>query len=384
MASSEKGAVQPFRLAIDDDVLADLRQRLDRARWQESETVDDWSQGARLKNVRALCDHWRTVYDWRRCEEQLNGWGQFKTELDGLAIHFLHIRSPEPDALPMLMTHGWPGSVIEFNKVIGPLVDPVAHGGDRNDAFSLVIPSLPGYGFSDKPARVGWGVEKIARNWALLMQRLGYQRYVAQGGDWGAAVTNQIGLDRPEGCIALHLNIPIVYPTAQQMLEMTPDETAAIRDRTQLEATGTGYIGIQSTRPQTLGYGLVDSPVGQAAWIYEKFHYWTDHGGAVEDILTLDEMLDNIMLYWLPATGGSSARLYWESIATSFRTRRMELPVGVSVSPKELFRASRRWVEEAYSDLFYWNELDKGGHFAAFEQPQSFIEEVRRCFRQVR
>ncbi|MFQ3894821.1 epoxide hydrolase family protein [Sphingobium sp. R-7] len=376
--------IRPFVLSVDEDVLADLRSRLERTRWQEAETVTDWSQGARLSTVKSLCDYWREGYDWRRCEAQLNSWGQYKTELDGLAIHFLHIRSAEPDALPMLMTHGWPGSIIEFNKVIGPLVDPAAHGGDPRDAFHLVIPSLPGYGFSDKPSSSGWGVERIARNWPKLMQRLGYDRYVAQGGDWGAAVTNQIGVDRPDGCIAIHLNIPIVFPTPEQMRDMTPSEAAAIKDRECLEATGTGYIGIQSTRPQTLGYGLTDSPAGQAAWIYEKLHFWTDHDGAVESLLTMDEMLDNIMLYWLPGAGGSSARLYWESIATSFQTRRMDLPVGVSIFPKELFRSSRRWVEEAYSNLFYWNELDRGGHFAAFEQPLLFVEELRRCFRHVR
>ncbi|MGN7931751.1 epoxide hydrolase family protein [Sphingopyxis sp. 22461] len=380
----DHAAVRPFRLSVSEDELADLRERLARTRWQEREPVDDWSQGARLEKLRSLCEYWRTVYDWRRCEEQLNAWGQFKTDLDGLDIHFLHIRSPHANALPMLMTHGWPGSVIEFNKVIGPLTNPVAYGGNPEDAFHLVLPSLPGYGFSGKPSCVGWGVERIARNWAVLMARLGYDRYVAQGGDWGAAVTNQMGVDRAEGCAAIHLNIPIVYPTPEQMAAMTQAEEAAVKDWADIEATGTGYLRIQSTRPQTLGYGLTDSPVGQAAWIYEKLQFWTDHDGAVEDLLGMDEMLDNIMLYWLPATGGSSARLYWESIANAFQTRSVEMPVGVSIFPKELSRPSRRWAENAYSALFYWNELDKGGHFAAFEQPELFVDEMRRCFRVVR
>ena len=384
VSKNDDDAVRPFMLSVSEDELAELRNRLDRTRWQEREPVDDWSQGARLDKVRALCEHWRTAYDWRRCEEQLNSWGQFKTQLDGLDIHFLHIRSPHANALPMLMTHGWPGSVIEFNKVIGPLTDPAAYGGDPKDAFHLVLPSLPGYGFSEKPSRTGWGVERIARNWAVLMRRLGYDHYVAHGGDWGAAVTNQLGVDRPEGCAAIHLNIPIVYPTPEQMADMTSAEEAAVKDWSEIEATGTGYLRIQSTRPQTLGYGLTDSPVGQAAWIYEKLHFWTDHDGAVENLLTMDEMLDNIMLYWLPATGGSSARLYWESISKAFQTRSVEIPVGVSIFPKELSRPSRRWAEKAYSALFYWNELDKGGHFAAFEQPRLFVDEMRRCFRLIR
>lgn len=377
-------AIRPFILSVSEGELLDLRSRLAHTRWQERETVDDWSQGARLESVRALCEYWRTDYDWRRCEDQLNLWGQFKTRLDGLDIHFLHIRSPHADALPMLMTHGWPGSVIEFNKIIGPLTDPVSYGGDAKDAFHLVLPSLPGYGFSEKPSHTGWGVEKIARNWSVLMRRLGYDRYVAQGGDWGAAVTNQIGVDRPEGCAAIHLNIPIVYPTAEQIADMSPAEEAAVRDWRALEETGTGYLRIQATRPQTIGYGLADSPSAQAAWIYEKMHFWTDHDGTVEDLLTMDEMLDNIMLYWLTATGGSSARLYWESMANAFQTRSVDIPVGISIFPKELSRPSRRWSEKAYTSLFYWNELDKGGHFAAFEQPALFIDEMRRCFRLIR
>lgn len=374
-------SIRPFILSVPEAELADLQARLDHTRWPEAETVGDWSQGSRLEAVRALCDYWRRDYDWRRCEAQLNDWGQFKTTLDGLDIHFLHIRSPEPDALPMIMTHGWPGSVIEFNKVIGPLVDPAAHGGDRGDAFHLVLPSLPGYGFSDKPREAGWGVETIARNWAVLMQRLGYGSYVAQGGDWGAAVTNQIGFDRPEGCRAIHLNIAISQPSPDHLTDLTAAEVEALKDHTELEASGTGYLRIQATRPQSLAYGLVDSPAAQAAWIYDKFHFWTDHDNVVEDVLTRDEMLDNIMLYWLPGTGGSSARLYWESIATSFQPRRITLPTGVSMFPKELYRASKRWAELNYRDLFYWNEVAKGGHFAAFEQPGIFVDELRRCFR---
>ena len=376
--------IAPFTLNIGEDALDDLRRRLDGARWPERETVDDWTQGSPLAKVRALCDHWRNGYDWRRCEARLNGLGQFKTTLDGLGIHFLHVRSPHANAMPLILTHGWPGSVLEFMKVIEPLTNPTAHGGSASDAFHVVAPSLPGYGFSDKPTGTGWGVPRIAAAWITLMERLGYTRWVAQGGDWGAGVTTAIGVMRPPACAAIHVNMPLVFPDAEDLkLGPTPAEQASLAAMAYYQDKDSGYSKQQATRPQTLGYGLTDSPVGQAAWIYEKMWAWTDNQGAPEDALTPDEMLDNIMLYWLPATGASSARLYWESFA-SFASTKLELPVGVSIYPTEIFRPSRRWAERRMSNIIHWNELPKGGHFAAWEQPATYVDEIRTCFRQVR
>ncbi|HUO12658.1 MAG TPA: epoxide hydrolase [Caulobacteraceae bacterium] len=378
-------AVQPFTLNIDQAQIDDLHRRLDQTRWPEAETVADWTQGAPLTKVRALCDHWRHRYDWRRCEARLNRLGQFKTELDGLDIHFLHVRSRHENALPLILTHGWPGSVIEFMKVIGPLTDPTAYGGSAEDAFHVVAPSLPGYAFSDKPKTQGWGVPRIAAAWAQLMTRLGYDRWVAQGGDWGSAVTTTIGIMRPPGCAAIHVNMPLIYPDADDLKEtLTALEQGALAALQYYQDKDSGYSKQQATRPQTLGYGLVDSPAGQAGWIYEKMWAWTDNQGAPEDVLSLDEMLDNIMLYWLPGTGASSARLYWESFGSFGASVRLELPVGVSIFPKEIFRASRRWAEKRMSNIIHWNELDKGGHFAAWEQPELYLKEVRDCFRKVR
>lgn len=376
-------AITPFTLSIPDDVLDDLARRLDAVRWPEPETVTDWSQGAPLHKVQALCDHWRNGYDWRRCESRLNDLGQYRTQIDGLGIHFLHVRSPHADAMPLLITHGWPGSVIEFMKVIGPLTDPVAHGGDAADAFHVIAPSLPGFGFSDKPTSTGWKVDRIAVAWIVLMERLGYQRWVAQGGDWGSAVTTAIGVAQPTGCAAIHLNMPVVYPSADDLADLSTEEQASLAAGEHFRNNETGYSMQQRTRPQTLGYGLVDSPVGQAAWIYEKMFAWTDNQGQPEDVLTLDEMLDNIMLYWLPAAAASSARLYWESFG-SFRNTTLNLPVGASIFPKEIFRPARRWAERHVSNIIHWNELDRGGHFAAWEQPDLYVTEIRDCFRTVR
>jgi pimeloyl-ACP methyl ester carboxylesterase len=377
-------AIAPFTLAIPQTELEDLYRRLDSARWPERETVDDWTQGAPLEKVRALCDHWRRRYDWRRCEGQLNAIGQFKTEIDGLGIHFLHVPSPHPEAIPLLLTHGWPGSVIEFVKTIGPLTNPTAHGGTAADAFHVVVPSLPGYGFSDRPSATGWDVARIARAWGTLMARLGYARWVAQGGDWGSAVTTAIGAMKVEGCAAIHVNMCVVPGSVQQMFpDLTPAEQAAQASMKHYVDWDSGYSKQQSTRPQTLGYGLGDSPIGQAAWIYEKMWAWTDNRGAPEDALSPDDMLDNIMLYWLPGTAASSARLYWESFR-QFGSVKIELPMGASVFPKDIMRASRRWMEQIASDLVYYNELDRGGHFAAWEQPALFVDEVRKCFRLVR
>jgi pimeloyl-ACP methyl ester carboxylesterase len=375
--------IETFELNVPEGVLVDLRARLQRTRWPEAETVADWSQGAPLAKVKALCAYWADEYDWRRCEARLNGFGQFETEIDGTKIHFLHVKSPNPDALPMILTHGWPGSVVEFLKVIGPLTDPAAHGGDPADAFHVVVPSLPGYGFSGKPVAAGYGVERIAETWIKLMRRLGYTRYVAQGGDWGAAVTTAIGIARPPECAAIHLNMPLVFPEAADFSELTEQEAASVASMQFYQEYDSGYAKQQGTRPQTLGYGLTDSPAGQAAWIYEKFYAWTDNSGEPESALSRDEMLDNIMLYWLPGNAVSSARLYWESIK-GFTTRRLDLPVGVSLFPKEIFRPSRRWAERSIKNIIHWNEVGKGGHFAAFEQPEIFVDEVRTCFRKIR
>jgi pimeloyl-ACP methyl ester carboxylesterase len=376
-------AITPFTLAIPQGELDDLKRRLAATRFPERETVDDWSQGAPLSHVRALVDHWRDGYDWRRCEAMLNGFGQYKTEIDGLGIHFLHIRSPHAGALPLVLSHGWPGSVIEFHKVIGPLTDPVAHGGKAEDAFDLVIPSLPGFGFSDKPGRTGWGVLRIAKAWALLMQRLGYQRYVAQGGDWGAAITTGMGVIRPAALAAIHVNLPLVMPEGPYE-NLTEGEAAMLAQMQYYDQWDSGYSKQQMTRPQTVGYGLADSPAGQAAWIYEKFWAWTDCQGDPLNALGRDEMLDNIMLYWLPNTAASSARLYWESFAGGFGATKLNLPVGCSIYPKEIYRAPRSWAERCISNLIHWNELDRGGHFAAFEQPELFVRELRDCFRKIR
>jgi len=371
--------IEPFRIDTPQSALDDLAARLANTRWPSRETVGDWSQGAPLASVRALCDHWRDHYDWRRCEAALNAIPQFRTTIDGLGIHFLHARSPSADALPLILTHGWPGSVIEFLAVIGPLTDPAAHGAPDAQAFHVVAPSLPGYGFSDQPADSGWGVERIAGAWIELMRRLGYQRFVAQGGDWGAAVTTAIAMAAPPECAAIHLNMPLVFPEPADFADLTAAEQATVASMHFYQDRDSGYAKLQGTRPQTIGYALADSPVAQAAWIYEKFHAWTDHDGTPESALGRDAMLDIITLYWLTNSGASSGRLYWES-ADAFKAQRLDLPVGISIYPKEIFRPSRRWAERSYPKLIHWNELAKGGHFAAFEQPELFVAEVRECF----
>lgn len=376
-------SIQPFHLSIPESELVDLRRRLEQTRWPEAETVDDWSQGVPLAQAKALVEYWRTSYDWRCCEAMLNGFGQFTTEIDGVAIHFLHIRSPHDNAMPMILSHGWPGSVIEFHKVIGPLSNPTAHGGKPEDAFHLVIPSLPGFGFSGKPPKTGWGVEKIARVWAELMERLGYSRYVAQGGDWGSLVTTRLGEQRPNGLAAIHVNLPVVLPK-DVGTELSAGEAAMLGALQQYERWDSGYSTQQSTRPQTLGYGLADSPAGQAAWIHEKFWKWMDCDGDPLSVLSADEILDNVMLYWLSNSAASSARLYWESYHGGFFAVPLELPVGCSIFAKEIYRAPRSWAERCMANLIHWNELPKGGHFAAFEQPGLFVDELRNCFRLVR
>jgi epoxide hydrolase len=373
--------IRPYRIEVPNAVLDDLKGRLARTRWPEAEPVDDWSQGIPLAYTRDLAAYWADGYDWRSREAALNRFDHYLTEIDGLDIHFIHQRSPHDDALPLLITHGWPGSVVEFHKVIEPLVNPPS--GRPEDAFHVICPSLPGYGFSGKPTHAGWGVEKIAQAWDTLMVRLGYDRYGAQGGDWGAAVTTQIGRNRGH-CVGIHLNMPIARPAAGSGGgDFTEDEQRALAAFAEHQKWGTGYSKQQSTRPQTLGYGLVDSPVGQLAWIVEKFWAWADCDGHPENVLSRDELLDNVMLYWVTSSGASSARLYWESFNRFVTDGRVDLPTGVASFPKEILRTPRRWCEAAFN-ITHWSTMPRGGHFAAFEQPELFVDDVRAFFATVR
>ena len=382
--------VRPFRVDVPEASLVDLRRRLQHARWPEAETIEGWGQGVPLAYLKALCEYWADGYDWRRVEARLNAWPQFVTNIDGIDIHFLHIRSRHQDALPLVITHGWPGSILEFLNVIGPLTDPTAHGGAAADAFHVVLPSLPGYGFSGKPQQTGWNVQRIASAWAQLMARLDHDRYGAQGGDWGTSITTCLGQQDADHVVGIHLNPPLVAPDPNTFGDLTATEQASL---TALKLTGeweTGYSSEHSTKPQTIGYSLVDSPSGLCAWIVEKFWSWTDNDGDLSNILSRDEVLDNISLYWLTATGGSSARLYWESfkqISTWFNEGTedtISVPTGCSIFPKDIPRPSRRWAARRFTDIRYWNELDRGGHFAALEQPEVFVNEIRSFFRLVR
>jgi pimeloyl-ACP methyl ester carboxylesterase len=379
-------ALTPFRYRAPASALEDLKRRLVQTRWPEPETVADWSQGVPINRMKALVEYWRTRYDWRRCEARLNGFAQYRTAIDGLQIHFLHVRSRHGNALPIIITHGWPGSVIEFFKVIEPLTDPTAHSGRAEDAFHVIAPSLPGFAFSDKPAERGWNAARIARAWSELMRRLGYTRYVAQGGDWGSIVTTTLAQHRPAGLAGIHLNMPFVFPDQIPTAGLSEAEQRAVDAFRRFQTDGFGYFLQQSTRPQTVGYALADSPVGQAAWIYEKFHAWTDNNGDPELALTRDEMLDIITLYWLTDTAASSARIYFEHAGIVGRNNSgvVDLPVGCSIFPREIVPAPRSWAERLFPRLIHWNELDRGGHFAAFEQPALFTKELRDCFRSLR
>jgi pimeloyl-ACP methyl ester carboxylesterase len=375
-------AVTPFEVRVTDAEIADLRERLARTRWPEKEAVDGWDQGLPLAYAQELCAHWADGYDFGFAD-RINAFPQVRTEVDGLGIHALHVRSPQADALPLVLTHGWPGSVVEFLQVIGPLSDPAAHGGDPADAFHLIVPSLPGYGWSDKPTEAGWGVPRIARAWDVLVHALGYDRYGAQGGDWGASVTTTMAEQQPDGLVGVHVNMAIAAPDRSMLGDITPTEQKALDDLGVHRATGTGYSTQQATRPQTLGYGLTDSPAGQCAWIAEKLWAWTDCDGHPENALTKQQMLDDISVYWFTATAASSARLYWESFNSS-HVSEVAIPSGISIYPHEIFRPSRRWAEQRFTDLRWFEELDEGGHFAAWEQPGSFVEQVRGFFRLVR
>ena len=399
--STDKNAIRPFRVRIPQEALDDLRRRIAATRWPEQETVTDSSQGVQLAKIQALARYWMTDYDWRKCEARLNALPQFITEIDGLDIHFIHVGSKHENAMPLIVTHGWPGSIIEQLKIIDPLTNPTAYGGRAEDAFDVVIPSMPGYGFSGKPASPGWGPERMGRAWAELMKRLGYTRYVAQGGDWGAFVVDQMGLQAPAGLLAIHTNMPATVPAdvdkALLSGALPPSGLSAEERRAYEQLVRTfkqvDYARLMASRPQTL-YGIADSPVGLAAWLLD--HNDADgqpaatvaaalnRTSSATGELTRDEILDNITLYWLTNTGVSASRLYWEYKGGFFNTKGVSIPVAVSVFPGEQYEAPRSWTERAYPKLIYYNKVDKGGHFAAWEQPQLFAAELRAAFKSLR
>ncbi|WP_037065848.1 epoxide hydrolase family protein [Pseudonocardia acaciae] len=371
--------IRDFRAEITDAQVADLRDRLARTRWPEPATVDDWSQGIPLSYTRELCEYWATEYDMRRLAARLNAFPQFHATIGDLGIHFLHVRSPHERARPVVMTHGWPGSVVEFLDVIGPLTDPEAHGASAADAFHLVIPALPGFGFSDKPSHPGTGIERIAGAWHELMVHLGYPRYYAQGGDWGSAVTTAMAAGAFEGLLGVHLNVARASPEALSRLgEPTEREREMLARARRFFAEENGYAAEQATRPQTIGYSLADSPAGQLAWIVEKFYAWADCDGHPENAVSRDNLLDNVMMYWLTNSAASSARMYWEN--ARYLTTQPELvriPAAYTQFPEEIFAVSERWLRTQFSDLRYYHAAERGGHFAAFEQPEIFAREVR-------
>jgi microsomal epoxide hydrolase len=381
-------APTPFRIDVPQDVLDDLADRLSRTRWPGPSPDHGWAYGAELSAVQNLCEHWRTSFDWRAAEARLNAWPQFLTEIDGEQIHFIHARSPERTALPLLLTHGWPGSVSEFLDVIGPLTDPAAHGGDPADAFHVVCPSLPGYGFSGPTRQAGWHIARVAEALATLMAELGYSRYGAQGGDWGAIATMHLGRIDAAHLAGIHLNMAVAGPPDPQnpMEGVAGDELEGLGAMGDFTANETGYQQIQGTKPQSLGYGLTDSPAGLAAWLLEKFRTWTDCGGDVETALSTEQMLTDITIYWVTNTISSSMRLYYETMKSgAFGPigERVDVPTGVAVFPKELYRPPRAWVEHAFN-VTRWTRFERGGHFAAMEQPAALVEDVRAFFRDLR
>jgi pimeloyl-ACP methyl ester carboxylesterase len=390
--------IRPFQIEIPEEQLDELRRRVAVTRWPTTELVPDRSQGVQLATLQALARYWTNEYDWRRCEARLNALPQFTTEIDGVDIHFIHVKSPHQNALPLIMTHGWPGSVIELLETVGPLSDPTAHGGRAEDAFDLVLPSVPGYGFSAEPTEIGWDAGRTALAWAELMSRLGYKRYVAQGGDLGAIVTDAMARQAPEGLVGIHTNLLVTglaRADAPPAAEPSEQERAALDALATFKATGFGYFLEQSTRPQTIGYALADSPVALAAWIldHDTDSYYKISRAFVADEptgnLTRDRIVDNITLYWLTGTGASAARWYWEfgrALAASVGQAPPEvsLPVGFTAFPGEIFRAPRSWVEQSYPNLIYFNEVGKGGHFAAWEEPELFTAELRAAYRSLR
>lgn len=396
--SNEDTSIRPFQVHVPDTVLNDLRQRIQATRWPDKETVGDSSQGVQLAKIKDLVDYWGSGYDWRKVESKLNALPMYVTTIDGIDIQFIHVKSKNPKALPLLITHGWPGSILEIVDAIGPLTNPTAFGGKASDAFDVIIPSMPGYGFSGRPQATGWNPEHIGHAWDVLMKRLGYKRYVSQGGDWGSVVADAMARQAPKGLLGIHVNMPPTVPpdVAKAMAagEAAPAGLSAA-EKSAYESLSTffqkngAYGAMMVTRPQTLGYGLTDSPAGLAAWMYDKFAQWTYSGGDPEKSLSKDQMLDDITLYWVTNSAVSSARLYWENNNNNFnaadqKTADIKLPVAVTVFPGEIYRAPRSWTERAYSHLVYFHEVDKGGHFAAWEQPQLFAEEMRSAFKTLR
>ena len=394
--SAEAVAIRPFQIDVPEQQLAELRRRVEATRWPSRELVDDRSQGVQLATIQELARYWATDYDWRACEARLNALPQFMTEIDGVDIHFIHVKSPHENALPLIITHGWPGSVVELLEIVGPLTDPTAHGGDAEDAFHLVLPSLPGYGLSAEPAEIGWDVGHVGIAWAELMSRLGYTRYVAQGGDVGAAVTDAMSRQAPEGLLGVHVNLLVGALAIVDQLPAESEQERAARDAlATFMASGFAYFLQQATRPQTIGYGLLDSPVAMAAWLldHDTDSYYKISRAFLEDKpagnLTREHLVDNITLYWLTGTGASAARSYWENgraqaLAAGQAPPPASVPVGFTTFPDEIFAVPRSWVELVYPDLSYFNEVDKGGHFAAWEEPELFSTEIRAAFRGLR
>jgi len=394
--TSEATTIRPFQIDVPEERLADLRRRIEATRWPSRELADDRSQGVQLATVQELARYWTTDYDWRACEARLNALPQFMTEIDGVDIHFIHVRSPHENALPLIMTHGWPGSVVELLETVGPLTDPTAHGGDAEDAFHLVLPSLPGYGFSGEPAELGWDSGRVGQAWAELMQRLGYTRYVAQGGDVGAIVTDAMARQAPEGLLGVHINLlTAALLIADQLPAESEQERAALGALAEFQESGFAYFLEMATRPQTIGYALMDSPVALAAWLldHDTDSYYKIAGAFVDGKptanLTREHIVDNITLYWLTGTGASAARSYWEDGLARARFAvepppPTSVPVGFTTFPGEIWASPRSWAEAAYPDLAYFNEADKGGHFAAWEEPEVFSTEVRAAFRELR
>jgi len=397
MGTTEGSAVRPFRVDVPQEALVDLRRRIAATRWPDRETVTDHSQGVQLAKLQPLVRYWGTDYDWRKAEAKLNALPQFITQIDGLDIQFAHVRSRHSNAMPLIMTHGWPGSILELLKVVGPLTDPMSHGGRAEDAFHLVLPTYPGYGFSGKPEGTGWDPDRVAQAWHELMRRLGYTRYVSQGGDWGAIISEVMAVQAPPGLLGIHINMPGTVPPSVLRLIRNRDpvpssfsdvEKAAFASLEYFYRKGFGYAEMMNTRPQTLGYGLADSPVGMLAFFYDKFAEWTYSGGEPERALTRDEMLDAVTLYWLTNTGTSSSRSYWDAAQRGggpFNAIDItKVPVAVTIFPGEIYRAPRSWAEQNFHKLIYWNEVDKGGHFAAWEEPELFSTEIRAAFRSLR
>jgi len=391
--STNSDAIRPYTIKVADDAIQDLRMRIKATRWPDKETVADQSQGVKLERFQKLVKYWGTEYDWKKAEAKLNAFPQFITTIDGLDIQFIHVKSKHKNALPMVLTHGWPGSVFELINIIGPLTDPTKFGGREEDAFDVVIPSMPGYGFSGKPKTTGWDADHIGAAWDVLMKRLGYKTYVSSGGDWGSVVADKMAAQKLEGLLGIHVNMPATVPadiaTALKNGDPVPEglsdkEKAAYNSLNNLYTKGGGYAAMMVTRPQTLGYGLSDSPAGLAAFFYDKMNEWTYSGGDVEKSLTRDEILDNISLYWLTNTAVSSAQLYWENNANNFNAVNVTIPAAITVFPGEIYQAPKSWAEKAYKKLIYFNEVKKGGHFAQWEEPQLFAEELRAAFKSLR